>query len=692
MRTPVTLAAALLLAVSAQAQHEHTPFCRVGDPSVLEQLHGNDPVMLQRIAETKAELDAFTASFDASADGARATHIVPVVFHIVHNNGPENISDAQIHDAMRILNEDFNKQNADWPSVKAEFLSLVADVGVEFRLARKDPQGNCTSGITRTVSTLTYQGDQAMKNLIQWPRNRYLNVWVAASAGGPNVGGYALLPSSAAFFAAADGIVMNHTFVGSVGTGNTFRSRALTHEVGHWINLEHTWGSSNTPGLSTNCNSDDGVTDTPNTIGSTGCNVNAVTCGSLDNVENFMDYSFCFKMFTLGQKTRMIAALNSSVAQRNNLSTASNLTFTGVEGAPQLCAAAFSSNTTTICAGGTVSFSDQSYHGVQTRSWSFPGGTPATSTEENPTVTYAQAGTYAVTLTVSDGTSNLSTTSTDHVTVLAAPGQAPPIVDSFESYSSLANSPWSVVNPNGNNTWTLTEAAAFTGSKSVRVQNTANMSGQTDDLITTSIDMSNATAIQVSFRYAYAQRASGNDDRLRVFVSNNCGETWMLRQQLRGINTLNTGGITTGNFVPSGPEQWGYSEVNNITSAYHVPDFRIKFEFESAGGNNVYVDDININGMPVSVQELLPGDATALLVVPNPAVGQAQAVFELARRGQVRLEMLDVLGRQVALLHDGDMPAGPQRLDLPVAGLQSGMYLLRLQQQGSSRTVRFTVK
>jgi PKD repeat protein len=623
----------------------------------------------------------------------RATHIVPVVFHVIHNNGAENISDAQILDAMRILNEDFNKENADWPGVKAEFLSLVADVGVEYRLARKDPQGNCTSGITRTVSTLTYQGDQAMKNLIQWPRNRYLNVWVAASAGGPNVGGYALLPGGAAFFPSGDGIVMNHTFVGSIGTGNPSRSRALTHEVGHWINLQHTWGGSNTPGLASNCNDDDGVADTPNTTGTQGCNLNSSSCNTLDNVENFMDYSFCFKMFTLGQKTRMIAALNSSTAQRNNLSTPANLTFTGVEGAPQLCAAAFSSNTNTICAGSQVTFSDESYHGVQTRTWSFPGGSPASSTDASPVVTYPEAGSYPVTLTVSDGSSNLSTTSMDHVLVLAVPGSAPPLSEGFESHASLNDSPWSVVNPSGTNPWSITEAAAYSGNKSIRIQNVANMAGQTNDIISGTIDMSGASAIQVNFRYAYAQRITSNDDRLKVYASNNCGQTWALRQQLRGINTLNTAGATvTGSFVPSGPGQWGYSEVGNIGSTYHVADFRLRFEFESAGGNFVYLDDININGAPVSVEEILLGGSNALMVVPNPAEGEAQVAFDLARHGQVRMDLVDVLGRQVMALHDGNMGSGLHRIDLPIGRLQSGMYLVRLVQGEQSRVARFTVK
>jgi len=258
----ILLTTLILAATGAMAQEQQGFSCRTDDPAVMHQLHGGDPAAIAAIAQAKAELSDWTEGF---SEGARSTYTLPVVFHIIHQYGSENISDEQVFDAMRVLNEDFNKENPDWDNVVSQFLPLVADVDIEFKLAKKDPQGNCTKGITRTVSALTNVGDQSMKNLIQWPRNKYLNVWVCAYADG--AAGYTLTPGGAALYAAADGIVMQHTYVGAIGTGSVSRSRALTHEVGHWINLEHTWGGSNTPGLTSNCSTDDGVSDTPNTIG-----------------------------------------------------------------------------------------------------------------------------------------------------------------------------------------------------------------------------------------------------------------------------------------------------------------------------------------------------------------------------------------------------------------------------------------
>jgi hypothetical protein len=83
---------------------------------------------------------------------------IPVVFHVLHNNGVENISDAQILDALSILNRDYRLQNLDANNVQPEFQGMPADVEVEFLLATKAPNGACFKGITRTMSSMSYNG------------------------------------------------------------------------------------------------------------------------------------------------------------------------------------------------------------------------------------------------------------------------------------------------------------------------------------------------------------------------------------------------------------------------------------------------------------------------------------------------------------------------------------------------------
>lgn len=690
MRTILTISAMACLAL-AQAQDPNTFPCKANDPAMLERMHGNDPEALRLIAEAKAELDAWTAQFEATYDPAlRNNYVIPVVFHIIHDNGPENISDAQVEDAIRVLNEDYNKLNSDWPNVKAEFLDIVADVGITFRLAQRDPQGNCTNGITRTKNSATYLGNEQMTSVIQWPRNRYMNVWVGASAGGANVAGYTNYPFVLNNNPSSDGIVLKHNFVGGIGTSSPSNARTLTHEVGHWINLPHLWGNSNEPNLQSNCNIDDGIADTPNTIGWQSCNRNGISCGTLDNVENYMEYAFCSKMFTNGQAARMIAALTSTIAQREQLWQPANLVFTGVDLPGELCVARFSSNSQSVCSGTAVSFTDQSYHNVNSRTWQFPGGTPENSTEEAPSVIYNTPGTFAVTLTVSDGVNSVSSTSTEHITVLANPGAAIPLEEGFESYANLSASPWTVINPDGDNTFTLS-TVAFTGNKSVQLLNNSSMAGRKDELVSNTYDMSAADAIHISYRYAYARRSNSNDDRLRLYVSNTCGRTWSLRQQLRGSTNLVTAGNVGGTFVPANQDQWGFAEIDNVSNTFHTSDFRFKFEFESDGGNTIYIDNININGAPVGMEELQAGGMNAF-VMPNPAQGQAQLVYTMAQSGPVNVELVDVLGRSLGVVLEGFAPAGTQRLDLPISTLPSGLYFVRLLQAGERTVLRFVVK
>ena len=239
------------------------------------------------------------------------------------------------------------------------------------RLARLDPNGNCTTGITRTYSTDTNIGDDRVKSLMTWDQNKYLNIWICTSANG--AGGYAYLPCTGG---AGDGIVIRNAQFGSIGTsgGSNLSIRSLTHEIGHYFGLPHTWGGSNTPGLASNCSLDDGIADTPNTIGSqASCGAaygggTVLTsfnpCGPLANVQNYMDYSSCARMFTLGQRAVMRAALalgcrQPLVSPANLLATGTNDGYTAGTCAPVV---AFEASAAVVCEGATVSFTNFSYN------------------------------------------------------------------------------------------------------------------------------------------------------------------------------------------------------------------------------------------------------------------------------------------------------------------------------------------
>lgn len=688
---PSLLAASLLLAIQTVSAQDAPFHCGANELGRMGSIISGHPERLQEIAQAEAELEHFTQAYvqDASRDEDDNIYIIPVVFHIIHNNGAENISDDQVRDAIRVMNEDFNKLNSNWMNVQPEFLGIVADMEVTFRLAQLDPNGNCTSGITRTVSTLTYDGDQNMKNLINWPRNRYLNIWVAANAGG--AAGYSMYPSSVAgpWGAAADGIVVLSNYVGAIGTSNPDRSHTLSHEAGHWLNLKHCWGDSNEPGLPSNCQMDDNVSDTPNTKGWTSCNLRGASCGSaVDNVENFMEYSYCSKMFTNGQKARVHAALNSSTAGRNNLWTASNLALTGVNTEPEICTVQFTSNERTICAGQSVTFTDQSYNGVTEWAWTFEGGDPATANTATPTVTFNNPGLYNVGLTVGNGSENLGVTEQAYIRVLPQNGVPIPFSEGFEGVGNLASTEWQADDPNSDGTFLVSSSAAYTGSSSVMVANAASKAGRSDALLSTTIDITSDPPAVLSFRYAFAKRSNSNEDALRVYVSRDCGQTWSLRRALVG-DGLVTAPNTGSSFTPNGPDQWGYNETSAISGLFEVTNLRIKFVFESDGGNNLWLDDINLNGASVGIAE--SGErGGGLFVVPNPATDHMVVSTWLADGGAVNVELLDLLGRPVRVVDQGVHPPGAAKWSVDLSGLPAGMYLVRMQRSGGVQMARFT--
>jgi len=394
-------------------------------------------------------------------------------------------------------------------------------------------------------------------------------------------------------------------------------------------------------------------------------------------------------MFTEGQKTRMLAAANSGVADRNELSTPSNLVATGTNGVDILCAADFSTPRRVICAGDSIQFFDESYHGVISRSWAFPGGAPATSTVMNPWVQFNAPGNYDVTLVAGNGSSTVSETRTAYVTVLPSIGASTPYSESFESISSLPSNDWAVIDFDSDGTWMLTNDAAYTGSNSIMLVNDPTNDGYVDEVISNTLDLTNATDINISFRYAYAPRNTNNNDMLRLYVSRDCGVSWSMRQQLRPTTGLSTAPQQPGSFAPSGPNEWGYVYVDNISTSYHVSDFRFKFWFQSDGGNFIYLDDINVNGSPVSVDDLELSGGVGLTVFPSPVEDQAQVSLQFTESGPFALELFDALGRRIKGIHQGNAQVGTQRIAFGTADLQRGVYLIRVTQGTRNRIVRF---
>ena len=282
-----------------------------GTMEVHRRMLDTDPEYARRL--TRIEEHAFRASMSPMLRPGCTQ--IPVVVHVVYKTAAQNISQAQIDSQMDVLNRDFRKKNGDISTVPAPFAPLVGDARIEFKLATTDPDGNPTSGVTRTETNKSSFGSNddvkftAQGGIDAWPRDDYLNIWVCQLSGG--LLGYAQFPGGAA---ATDGVVCTHTGFGTTGTAAApfDKGRTTTHEIGHWLNLRHIWGDDGG-----GCSGTDFVADTPNQAGpNTGKpTFPSITCSNGPNGDMFMNYmdyvdDDTMVMFTEGQIARMQACLD----------------------------------------------------------------------------------------------------------------------------------------------------------------------------------------------------------------------------------------------------------------------------------------------------------------------------------------------------------------------------------------------
>ena len=273
--------------------------------------------------------------------------IIPTVVHIVHFNGNGDITDLQVQDGMRVINEDFRRTNADTINGNPVFYPFAADCRIELHLAKLDPNGVSTTGITRTDTSIyphpepTNANFNNIKYAVNWPSHMYFNIWLVRHiSGGAN--GYAQYPGTAFTYGGpweTYGPTIRSYEWGTIGT-STSDGRVGTHEIGHCLGLYHTFLSFST-GCGTECDTTgDEVCDTPPTTPTYGCDTtnlcsndllgpSAFTMDMADQLENYMSYNDCQSLFTQGQKNRMRGFL-TTLDTLNGLYLDNNLIATGL--------------------------------------------------------------------------------------------------------------------------------------------------------------------------------------------------------------------------------------------------------------------------------------------------------------------------------------------------------------------------
>lgn len=727
------LAAAAIggLFTGVTAQHVHHPGCGTHLNVALE----NDDFVTDFAA-----FNAYVQQYAQQAESRSGElRIMPVVVHVIHDGGASNISDATINTMITKMNQAYNRNAPNIGTLPQRFDTIATDAKIEFRLAAKDPLGNCTNGIRRIYSphkSKDAYDDKKHKSLSYWDRAKYLNIWITRNIKDPSetsagqILGYCLFPGTAP--ALRDGATIAYQAM----TTNA----VAAHEIGHHLNLIHVWGDQT-------CG-DDQVDDTPiardvNFAWANPCDtlIKEATCyenvidnyrdsllryGIGENYQNYMDYVNnynCPNMFTKGQVDRMNATLEF-YPFRKNVVTEANVIAAGVnDGAPActnlIPVAEFWAENPITCPGSSVSFKDGSFNGTPASyEWTFEGGTPATSTVANPTVTYANPGTYSVTLKVSNANGEFTTRTKQNVVfILNDVVESKPwgYYEGFESGQYWDQGRWTVVNDQTENgkQWKIgPDNIAYSGFYSIKMDNFGNTRDNNSALISPPLDLD---AIQggskvFKFKVAYALRTNEQfyydmnlqmfmpvvNDRLTLSRSTNCGATWSTVKNFTRTEIL-SGGLSPESFNPTDLNLWKELSVNLSGASGSGSDVRFKLEFTSGGdvNNNLFIDDIIISTSTaaVSIDEATV-ENLEFKVYPNPVTDNAQITFTLPEAAsKANIGVYDITGRFVANVFTGELPSGSQNFTLNRSELGAGgVYFVRMDLNGKSFTEKIIVQ
>ncbi|MBI3520005.1 MAG: T9SS type A sorting domain-containing protein [Bacteroidetes bacterium] len=886
MKLKLQITVLWIVLLSATYKAQELKHC--GTDEAIKQLYTAHPELFQSFVDNETAYNTTAAAQKKLL--STTVYTIPVVFHVLHQNGPENISDAQIADGIAILNRDMRKLNADTINVTPKFRSLVSDIGVVFQLAKIDPQGNCTNGIDRIYTSKTNYGDDSAK-VNPWPRDKYLNIWTAKALQ-QGWAGYAYYPSAATgSLSVHDGLMILSDYIGSIGTSSVLKSRTLTHEVGHWLDLAHPWNT--TINISINVGlacGDDLINDTPITKGHTTCpnlltpdcmitdfsagvftfndvnttsgaidtgtlsadfdsltvtpfqavglspnsgqsgefsfsgwptgatdgetnysnltgsldparyyevsiapkpsssmsitglkfkvnrsltgprtyairssadgftsnltatvspansNVNVnpgnvffyandatgmeagssisvsgasftlkntpVTfriyswnaedsngefaiddvsimgsTGIIENIQNYMEYSYCCNMWTTGQKDRMRLAVESAISGRSNLWSAANLAATGVTAPSTTCAPVpdFFASRTRLCKGNNVTFTKNILNGTETsRLWTFEGGTPATSTVANPVVTYSAAGVYSVSLLAANSSGTNTAVKTQYIRVDNTAADVIYSGSYFEGFENptILDYTWQSYDlDNNGHKWQYVAGAGTGGSNAAGMNAFQNYGQDLDVLMSPSYDFTSAQNQTFNFKVASASTttvSSQIQDELKVFFSTNCGASWFQRAVYTGTALVNNP-ATTSAFIPDASTAWTLYSIP-IISLFQTSNVLVKFQYKSSfASNNIYIDDINLS-QTVGIVENNP-TSEGFTIFPNPTSDKSAVTYHLTSDAAVGIQVIDVLGKTIYQKNSANQQPGDHTELISKQGLNlvNGIYFVTLQ-------------
>jgi len=582
----------------------------------------NDPAYANAFLQNEPIIQQWIANNQNNRTSSTSPDTIPVVVHVVWKTAIQNISDAQINSQIDVLNEDFSRTNPDSVNTPAVWQPIAGAMPYHFVLARRDPNGNPTTGIVRVQTTVNSFGtNDAIKFTAQggsdsWDVNTYLNLWVGNLGGG--LLGYGEFPTGTP--SNTYGFVCVYDAFGRTGTVTPpfHLGRTTTHEIGHCFNLFHIWGDDNGA-----CSGSDQVTDTPNQADATfGCPSYPATDACATSAPgymfmNYMDYSddICMNIFTQGQATRMVAAvtnfyptivnsigLQPVTLQANDAGISSIVSPTGSSCNNSITPVIAIKNWGTAALTSAVINYRIDNNTIQTFNWSGNLASQATLNVTLPNLTTTTGShTFTSFTTLPNGVADLNSTNDTSIAAFSvlASGQAVPFAENF-SATAFPPAGWNVNNNDGATTWARATISQGGGSGSLWMDNyNYNAFGEIDEMVTPNFDLTTISNPQMTFYLAYKLYTDPTSnpnfsDTLEVLISTDCGTTFTSLYKKFGVALTTTTPTWAANSFTPTAAQWR-QEVISLSTFSSATTAIFKIKNVNQYENNLYIDNININ-------------------------------------------------------------------------------------------------
>ncbi len=664
---------------------------RCGTMEMINRIVKEDPSILVKWQEEgQKQYQAYLQrKQDQSGQRIQAGEIViPVVFHLVGTGTILNtIPDRDAYEQLEILNNDFSGHKAEFYKANGifspAFLPAIANIPVRFVLARRTPGGAATNGIERLATTKTFDQTSinqlkstALGGLDAWDVTKYLNIWCATFTDG--LLGIATFPFTNSASIGPQGVAIHINTLG----GNTCRNfypnysegATLSHEVGHYLYLWHTFGDNAacnnldfriqagwplTPAASnddTPPEKSDDNTRFGNVSGMFTDGCSPVPDGIMYmNFMNYYDDRSLF-MFTNGQKERVVATIDmyrASLKTSNGATPPSPVTdayLLGITPMGKCDARSPILNNTPLKA--TIRNYGTTVLNSVTVNVQLDGGAPV-------------ATTFAVTLPVLGDTTlnlgNIAGARGNHTVVVytTAPNGGTdgylnndtltsrvnirdnyltaPFTENFGGTFfpprlTVANDLWYINNPTGSNSWFLSDVNYTYKGAAVSRNYTFNEPGQLDELITPPINFGTSDSSVLSFRVAFGRYsdAAYEWDGLEVHASNDGGQNFFLLYKKTGKDLQTQTALATSAFDPgTNANLWRTEKVNLTPYISNGQKLIIKFRNVNAYGNNIFIDDVGVtaatqssrDAVAVAIKGVAPFQCNSFSISPTLTIG-----------------------------------------------------------------------